>query len=83
MSKFLLLSPLIASMFALDTQAELIECVEEFGCTTISSKDVLGNTVLFAVALTQDALLNLTSNTDLPGVVVEYVATYDQALIID
>jgi hypothetical protein len=65
-------------MFALDTYEELKECIEEFGCTVLESKDVLGNCVYFAVALTKDALLNLTSNTELPGCVVEYTSVYDQ-----
>jgi hypothetical protein len=83
MTKFLLLSPLIPSMFALDTYQELIECVEEFGCKTLSSKDVLGNDVLFAVASTQDALLNMTSETLLPGIVVSYTDVFDQAILVD
>jgi len=82
MSRFLLLSPMIPSMFALDTYEELKECVEEFGCSILSSKDVLGNEVYFAVALNKDALLNMTEATDLPGCVVEYTSVYDQAIVL-
>jgi hypothetical protein len=81
MAKFLLLSPMVPSMFALDTYTELQECIEEFGCTVLSSKDVLGNLVMFATASTQDALLNMTEATELPGCVVEYNSVYDQFVI--
>jgi hypothetical protein len=66
------------SMFGLDTYPELQECVEEFGCTVLESKDVLGNCVYFAVATNQDTLMNMTSETLLPGVVVRFDEIYDQ-----
>jgi len=82
MSKFLLLTPLIPSMFALDTYDELTEALEEFGCKTLMSLDPLGNTVLFVTANTQDIILGMTSSVEMPGIVVEYTAVYDQAQVI-
>lgn len=69
-------------MFALDTYDELTEALEEFGCKTLVSLDPLGNTVLFAVANTQDIILGMTSSVEMPGIVVEYTAVYDQAQVI-
>lgn len=79
MSRFLLLTPLIPSMFAMETYEEIQEALEEFGCSTLVSHDPLGNTVMFAISDTQKAMTNMTAQVELPGIVVEYTAVYDQA----
>lgn len=82
MTKYLLLTPLIPSMFAMETYDEIEESLEEFGCSTLTSHDPLGNTVMFAVSKTIDAMINMTSTVELPGIVIEYIAVYDQMLNI-
>lgn len=82
MSKFLLLTPLIPSMFGMKTYNELTESLEEFGLSTLHSVDPLGNIVYFAVSNTKDAMTNMTEQVELPGIVIEYTAVYDQAVVI-
>jgi hypothetical protein len=82
MSRFLLLTPLIPSMFAMETYDEITEALAEFGCSTLVSMDPLGNTVMFAVSNTQNAMTSMTATVELPGIVVEYTAVYDQAQTI-
>ena len=82
MSRFLLLTPLIPSMFGMDTYAEITESLDEFGCSTLTSMDPLGNTVMFATAKTSVALTNMTESVELPGIVIEYTAVYEQVQVI-
>lgn len=83
MSKFLLLTPLIPSMFGMETYPELVESLEEFGCKTLISHDPLGNTVMFAYAHNKDTLINMTTTVEMPGIVIEYTAVYDQAIVLE
>lgn len=80
--KYILLTPLIPAMFGMDTYDEITESLEEFGCGTIISHDPLGNTVMFATANSKDTMTNMTGSVELPGVVLEYTAVYDQAEIV-
>ena len=80
--KYILLTPLIPSMFGMETYEEITDSLEEFGCGTIISHDPLGNTVMFATANSKDAMTNMTGNVELPGVVLGYTEVYDQAEIV-
>jgi hypothetical protein len=82
MTRFLLLTPLIPSMFGMNTYDEITEALEEFSCSTLTSIDPLGNTVMFAIANTQNTMTNMTAQVELPGIVIEYTAVYDQAQTI-
>jgi len=80
--KYLLLTPLIPSMFGMNTYNELIESLEEFGCGTLQSMDPLGNVVYFATANTTQTITNMTEQVEMPGIVIEYAAVYDQAVVL-
>jgi len=80
--KYLLLTPLIPSMFGMNTYDEITESLEEFGCGTLQSVDPLGNVVYFATAKTTEAMTNMTEQVELPGIIIEYTAVYDQAIIL-
>ncbi len=80
--KYILLTPLIPSMFGMNTYDEVKESLEEFACSTLMSVDPLGNTVLFAVANTKEIMINMTETVELPGIVLEYTAVYDQMVAI-
>jgi hypothetical protein len=82
MSRFLLLTPLIPSMFGMNTYNELIESLNEFGCGYLQSMDPLGNVVYFATASNKDIMTNMTETVEMPGIVIEYTAVYDQAVVI-
>jgi hypothetical protein len=80
--KYILLTPLIPDMFGMNTYDEITEALEEFGCGSLTSTDPLGNTVMFAISATQNALTNMTEQVELPGIVLEYTAVYDQAQVL-
>jgi hypothetical protein len=80
--KYLLLTPLIPSMFGMRTYDEITESLEEFGCDTLQSVDPLGNIVYFATAKTKEIMTNMTETVELPGIVIEYTAVYDQAVVL-
>jgi hypothetical protein len=80
--KYILLTPLIPDMFGMNTYDEITEALEEFGCGSLISIDPLGNTVMFAISATQNALTNMTEQVELPGIVLEYTAVYDQAVVL-
>ena len=80
--KYLLLTPLIPSMFGMKTYDEITESLEEFGLSTLQSVDPLGNIVYFAVSNTKEAMTSMTEQVELPGIVIEYTAVYDQAVVI-
>ncbi len=82
MTRFLLLTPLIPSMFGINTFNELIESLHEFGCGYLQSMDPLGNVVYFATASNKDVMTRMTETVEMPGIVIEYTAVYDQAVII-
>ncbi len=82
MSRFLLLTPLIPSMFGMNTYNELIESLHEFGCGYLQSMDPLGNVVYFATASNKDIMTRMTETVEMPGIVIEYTAVYDQAVVI-
>jgi hypothetical protein len=82
MSRFLLLTPLIPSMFGMNTYNELTESLNEFGCGHLQSMDPLGNVVYFATASNKDIMTNMTETVEMPGIVIEYTAVYDQAVVI-
>jgi hypothetical protein len=80
--KYILLSPLVPSMFGMTNYDQIKEALEEFGCSTLESRDSFNNKVLFATANNQDAITNMTSVVQLPGIVLEYTSVYDQALVL-
>lgn len=77
MTKFILLNPLNPDDFSC-TYDEMIEALEEFGVKTLLSHDTLGNTTVYAVSGSKDTLLNMCETVELPGIVLEYTAVYDQ-----
>lgn len=82
MSRFLLLTPLIPSMFGMNTYNELIESLHEFGCGYLQSMDPLGNVVYFATASNKDVMIRMTETVEMPGIVIEYTAVYDQMVSV-
>ena len=81
MSKFILLNPLNPDDFSC-TYEQMIEALEEFGVKTLISSDTLGNPVVYAVSSNKDTLINMCETVELPGIVLEYTAVYDQAVTI-
>jgi hypothetical protein len=69
-------------MFGMNTFNELIESLHEFGCGYLQSMDPLGNVVYFATASNKDVMTRMTETVEMPGIVIEYTAVYDQAVII-
>jgi hypothetical protein len=69
-------------MFGINTFNELIESLHEFGCGYLQSMDPLGNVVYFATASNKDVMTRMTETVEMPGIVIEYTAVYDQAVII-
>lgn len=81
MNKFILLNPLNPDDFSC-TYDQMIEALAEFGVQTLTSTDTLGNTTVYAVSNNKQTLLNMTETVELPGIVLEYTAVYDQAQTI-
>lgn len=81
LNRFILLNPLNPDDFSC-TYAEMIEALEEFGVKTLMSHDTLGNTSVYAVSGNKDTLINMCEQVELPGIVLEYTAVYDQANIV-
>lgn len=82
MSKYILLTPFVPEFFGIETYEELSEAVDEFGCSLLLSHFPNGDTCYFAVSATKDALISMCETVDLPGIVLEYTAVYDQAEIL-
>ena len=82
MSKYILLTPFVPEFFGIETYEELSEAVAEFGCGLLISHFPNGDTCYFAVSNTKNALTNMTAAVELPGIVLEYSAVYDQAEIL-
>jgi len=78
MPKYLLLSPMVPSMFGLHEYKDMEDALEEFACGFVYSRDILGNQVMFATAETLEILTNMTTTVELPGAAIEYTAIYDQ-----
>ena len=78
MNKFILLNALTKQDFVIDTDEEMIESIKEFGCDVLMSHDVAGQTTYYAVAKTKEALINMCETVEMPGIVLEYTAVYDQ-----
>jgi len=76
--KYILLNAVNPADFSLETIEQLVEAAEEWGCKLIVSKDLLGNDTFYFVAETIKALEQMCTNTEMPGVVVEANAIYDQ-----
>jgi hypothetical protein len=81
MNKFILLNALNPDDFSC-TYDEMIEALAEFGVQTLVSSDTLGNSVVYAVSNNKQTLLNMTETVELPGIVLEYTAVYDQAVTL-
>ena len=82
MAKYILLTPLVPEFFGITTHDELLEAVNEFGCGLLLSHFPNGDYCAFAISATKDALTNMTAAVELPGIVLEYSAVYDQAEIL-
>ncbi len=78
MAKYILLAPLAPDMFGLQEHDELLEAVNEFGCDLLVSHFPNGDYVAFATASKQETLTNMTTTVELPGIVLEYTAVFDQ-----
>ena len=77
LNKFILLNPLNPEDFSC-TYEEMIEALEEFGVKTLLSHNTLGETTVYAVSATKETLVSMCEQVELPGVVLEYTAVYDQ-----
>ena len=82
MSKYILLTPLVPDFFGLESHDELLEAVNEFGCSLLLSHFPNGDYVSFAICATKEALIRMCETVDLPGIVLEYSSVYDQAEIL-
>lgn len=82
MSKYILLTPLIPDFFGIQNHDELLEAVNEFGCNLLLSHFPNGDYCAFATATTKEALIRMCETVELPGIVLEYSAIYDQAEIL-
>ena len=82
MSKYILLTPFVPEFFGIETYEELSEAVAEFGCGLLISRFPNGDTSYFIVSNSKDALIRMCETVDLPGIVLEYSAVYDQAEIL-
>lgn len=80
--KYILLTPFVPEFFGLETHDELLEAVNEFGCGLLISHFPNGDTCYFTVSNSKDALIRMCETVDLPGIVLEYSAVYDQAEIL-
>ena len=80
--KYILLTPLVPEFFGINDHEELTEAVAEFGCNLLLSHFPNGDYCAFAVSSTKDALIRMCETVELPGIVLEYTAVYDQAEIL-
>ena len=78
MAKYILLSPLTPEHFGLDNPLEILEALNEFGCGMLFSSFPDGRSVYYATSNNQDALTRMCETVQLPGIVLEYTAIYDQ-----
>lgn len=78
MKKFILLCPLTLDAFNLETHDELLEAVNEFGCDVLWSNLPSGDSAAYCVADNAEVILRMCEAVELPGIVLEYSAVYDQ-----
>lgn len=78
MTKFILLNAFTLEDFVMNDMCELEEAAEEFGCELLKSKDLVGTTTYYFTAKTKEAIIAMCESQDLPGIVLEYSAIYDQ-----
>jgi len=76
-NRYILLNPLDPDDFSC-TYDEMLEALAEFGVETLVSSDTLGNTTVYAVSNSADTLTCMCEQVELPGIVLEYTAVYDQ-----
>lgn len=79
MSKFLLLNPLDCNNFGCTTE-EMLESLEEFGVSHISSLDTKGQVMYYAVSSSKEIIENMCTTVQLDGSVIEFTAVYDQVI---
>lgn len=78
-TRYLLLNPLKADDFGCSTE-EMVEAVHEFGCKVIMSLNTKGQTMIYAVANTKEAIENMVNTVELDGSIIEFTAVFDQVL---
>lgn len=76
--QYILLNAFSLNDFSLETADELKEAAQEFGCDILESKNLSGFNTYYLTSKTKAALEQLCGVHDLPGVVVEATAIYDQ-----
>jgi hypothetical protein len=76
-NRYILLNALNPDDFSC-TYEEMLEALAEFGVETLVSTDTLGNTTVYAVSNSADTLTSMCEQVELPGIVLEYIAVYDQ-----
>jgi hypothetical protein len=79
MSKFLLLNPLDCNNFSC-TQEEMLESLEEFGISYISSLDTKGQVMYYAVSSTKELMERMCTEVSLDGSIIEFTSIYDQKI---
>jgi hypothetical protein len=77
--RYILLNALNPDDFSC-TYNEMIEALGEFGVQTLISTDTVGNTTVYAVANSVGTLISMTEQVELPGIILEYTAVYDQVI---
>jgi hypothetical protein len=79
--RYILLNALNPDDFSC-TYNEMIEALEEFGVQTLFSSDTVGNTTAYATARSKETLVSMCEQVELPGIILEYTAVYDQVQVI-
>ena len=75
---YLLLCPLSPELFNLETFDEIEEALDEFGCGMLLSKNTNDEVIAFAGATTQEALEQMCTAVNLPGIAVKITEVFDQ-----
>jgi len=78
MTTYLLLNPMTPDMFGLTEYKDVEDALDEFACGYLYSKDILGNDIMFATAKSLKTMTNMVTTVEIPGIVIEYTAVYDQ-----
>ena len=76
--KFILLNPLDCKSLVVNTPAEIVEALAEFGCKAVFSySNTHDETFIYASADTKEAIEAMVDAVDLDGIILEYSGVFD------
>ena len=71
---------IIATIGPATESEEMLESLEEFGISSISSLDTKGQVMYYAVSSTKELMERMCTEVSLDGSIIEFTSIYDQKI---